>query len=89
MRLETLVPILSVPDVDFVTVQKPFPERDRAFAANVPRLLDISADLASFRDTQAVIANLDLVISVDTAVAHLAPIGVGCWIGRTAFGIQV
>jgi len=35
-------------------------------------ILNIDKDLKSFHDTAAVIANLDLVISVDTSVAHLA-----------------
>jgi ADP-heptose:LPS heptosyltransferase len=36
------------------------------------RMTDPTAELADFSDTAALIANLDLVISVDTAVAHLA-----------------
>ncbi|WP_050478439.1 tetratricopeptide repeat protein [Herbaspirillum rhizosphaerae] len=37
-----------------------------------PRLVDYTRDLRDFSDTAALIANLDLVISVDTAAAHLA-----------------
>ena len=36
------------------------------------RIIDFTADLLDFADTAALIANLDLVITVDTAVAHLA-----------------
>jgi ADP-heptose:LPS heptosyltransferase len=35
-------------------------------------LIDWSAELKDFADTAALIANLDLVIAVDTAVVHLA-----------------
>jgi ADP-heptose:LPS heptosyltransferase len=35
-------------------------------------LCDLTADLADFADTAALIAALDLVIAVDTSVAHLA-----------------
>ena len=36
------------------------------------RLTDFTAELGDFADTAALMVNLDLVISVDTAVAHLA-----------------
>jgi tetratricopeptide (TPR) repeat protein len=43
-------------------------------------LLSLGAHLEDFGDTAAVVANLDLVITVDTAVAHLAgAMGVPAW----------
>jgi hypothetical protein len=81
VRLETLAPILATPGVDFVSLQKPFPEEDRAFAATQPRLLDVSSELTDFAETGALIAALDLVIAVDTAVVHLAgAIGAPAWV---------
>jgi ADP-heptose:LPS heptosyltransferase len=44
-------------------------------------VLDISHELNTFADTAALVAELDLVISVDTAVAHLAgALGKPVWI---------
>jgi ADP-heptose:LPS heptosyltransferase len=52
--------------------------------ANAPeafRANDFSADLNSFDDTAALIMNLDLVIAVDTGVAHLAAaLGKPVWV---------
>lgn len=43
-------------------------------------LIDVSADIDDFADTAALMAHLDLVISVDTATVHLAgAIGTPCW----------
>jgi hypothetical protein len=39
---------------------------------NGPRLTDFTAELHDFTDTAALMANLDLIISVDTSTAHLA-----------------
>ena len=46
-----------------------------------PNFHDLSKSLSDFRDTADVITQLDLVISVDTAVAHLsASLAVPTWI---------
>ena len=47
-------------------------------AAERIAVVDLGGQFESFADTAAAILNLDLVISVDTAVAHCAGCGAGC-----------
>jgi tetratricopeptide (TPR) repeat protein len=71
LKLAALAPLLKQPDIRWVSLQKPIPTADTTdFAAC--GALDLSAALTDFGETAAVIANLDLVVTVDTAVAHLA-----------------
>ncbi len=44
-------------------------------------LIDLTGDLHDFADTAALVSNLDLIITVDTAVAHVAgALGVPAWV---------
>lgn len=71
ISLEKLAALFDVPNMQFVSLQKQLPARDQA---DVKRfgLLDATSDLRDFADTAALVENLDLVISVDTAAVHLA-----------------
>jgi hypothetical protein len=71
MTLAGLAPLAGVPGVRFVSLQY----GASAEAAQPPPgmdLFDPMAEMTDFDDTAALVANLDLVIAVDTAVAHLA-----------------
>jgi Flp pilus assembly protein TadD len=70
--LAAFAPVVSVPDVQFVSLQKgPAQEQVREVAGTMA-LCDPMEMVEDFADTAAIIANLDLVVSVDTAVVHLA-----------------
>jgi tetratricopeptide (TPR) repeat protein len=70
MALADLAPLAALPDLAFISRQK-----GPAAAEPAPPALALANpmhDVADFADTAAIIENLDLVLSVDTAVAHLA-----------------
>ncbi|MGD1276027.1 MAG: tetratricopeptide repeat protein [Tepidisphaeraceae bacterium] len=70
--LSNLAPLGQVEGVWFCSLQKgPAAQQVRALPAGF-EVTDLSADLNDFADTAALIDNLDLVIAVDTAAAHLA-----------------
>ena len=72
---------LAGADVDFVSLQKGQPAQGELAGWGGPAMLDPAAELHDFSDTAALIENLDLVITVDTAVAHLAgALGKPVWI---------
>lgn len=69
--LEEFAPIL-IPGIAFYSLQAAVPLRDETYFRSLPNLLDLPGRLGSFLETAAIIMELDLVIAVDTAVAHLA-----------------
>jgi Flp pilus assembly protein TadD len=80
--LDMFSKLAGMPSVTFIGLNNDaFAEVDRA-AAQAIGLVDYSAELKDFIDTAALMANLDLVISVDTAVLHLAGA-----LGRPAWGM--
>jgi tetratricopeptide (TPR) repeat protein len=66
-----LAPLLSIP-ARFVSIQRDVRGEDAVALAGDSRVTNLGAELDSFADTAALIAQCDLVIAVDTAVAHLA-----------------
>lgn len=72
IRLEELAPLLQVPGVTFYSLQVPIPARDEAFFRSASGLVDLGGHFNDFLDTATAVAEMDLVITVDTAVGHLA-----------------
>lgn len=72
MRLEDFLPLAKIRGVSLYSLQKGPAEEALAAPPKGMTLTPLGGRFADFADTAAAIANLDLVISVDTAVAHLA-----------------
>jgi tetratricopeptide (TPR) repeat protein len=71
VKLRALLPLLDI-DAVFVSLQRDLRADDAATLKDQENIIHFGDELRDFSDTAALISNLDLVISVDTSVAHLA-----------------
>ena len=68
-------PLADLPGITLVSLNVGDP------AGALPGMLDFTGELSNFDDSAALVDSLDLVIAVDTSVAHLAgALGKECWI---------
>jgi hypothetical protein len=72
LNLQQFTPLAAARGVRFYSLQKGPAGRQAEDPPGGLELIDLGPELSDFADTAAVIENFDLVISVDTAVAHLA-----------------
>jgi hypothetical protein len=79
--LSTLAPLWMVDDVQYISLQIAHTDAQTSELANARQLINVAPDIHDFFDTAAILKQLDLLITVDTAVAHLAgALGQRCWV---------
>ena len=80
MRLELFDPLIRL-DADIISLQKEVPDEDRPVLESIGQIARPGEELSDFAETAALIENLDMVISVDSVIAHLAgALGKPVWI---------
>lgn len=81
LPVEALLPMLTVGGIEWHSLQKELPPAQRRWLEARAPLIDHSAELGDFADTAALISLLDLVVTIDTSVAHLTgALGKPVWI---------
>jgi hypothetical protein len=81
MSFADVAPLLRTPGINFVSLNPGLPPDQVAALAELPNVTHVAADFRDFADTAAVIENLGLVVTTDTATAHLAgAMGKPVWI---------
>jgi tetratricopeptide (TPR) repeat protein len=80
MSLTAFKPLAKLNNINFYSLQKGEAAQQARDSTEVIHLIDYTEEIGDFSDTAALIENLDLVISVDTSVAHLGgALGKSVW----------
>jgi tetratricopeptide (TPR) repeat protein len=72
ITLAELAPLAAISDVQFFSLQFGPAAADAKKSAAWMNIIDLSEDVADFGETAACMMNLDLILTIDTAAAHLA-----------------
>jgi tetratricopeptide (TPR) repeat protein len=73
-----LLPLFGFKDISFYSLQI---GNNRSAETAATPLIDLTGDICDFEDTAALIMNLDLVISIDTSIAHISgALGKETWV---------
>jgi hypothetical protein len=84
-----LSPLWSVNGVSFVSLQVGEAESETVGCQQQQPVVPLGSQIRDFGDTAAIVAQLNLVICVDTAIAHLAgALGIACWVMLPAIGVD-
>jgi hypothetical protein len=76
-----LEPLSTAPGISFVSLVKDVRPSDASALVAQTNVVDLMADVADFYDTAGLISALDLVVTVDTSIAHLAgALGKPVWV---------
>lgn len=79
--LDLLAPLWSVPGLSFVSLQKGQGEDEAKNPPAAQPLLELGTVVTDLADSAAILTQLDLLICVDTSMAHLAAsLGTACWV---------
>ncbi|HUR87832.1 MAG TPA: tetratricopeptide repeat protein [Ramlibacter sp.] len=79
--LQDLAPLWDIAGVGFASLQKGEGEDEAKHASPAQPLIALGHEMADFADAAAIVSQLDLVICVDTAIAHLAgALGKQVWV---------
>ena len=78
---EKFAPLLAIPGVQFFSLQVAAPDTNRMPMDKIGCLTDLEPHIGDFADTAALVDQLDLVVTIDSSVAHIAgALGIPCWI---------
>ena len=72
IALKRLTPLFAAPGIRLVSLQCDVHQDDDRILRGHPDVLCVGHEVRDFADTAALISLLDVIVSVDTAVAHLA-----------------
>jgi hypothetical protein len=72
ISLRDILPMLAQTGVQLFSLQRDLRDGDAEFLRDFGQVTHLGGELATFDDTAAIMSRLDLVVSVDTSLAHLA-----------------